>query len=262
MTKLEKGPRGLRRGRGARERIIMATQQLFRDQGINNTGMDQICAVAEVSKRTLYQHFTGKDELIAECLRRFDPEILPEVFDSISLTPRERLLAAFECTRLCARSSQPPSKSQTRAIRRAFMPAITKKPSRHGSSKLPVKLVPPTLRNSANSWRWCWMALQLAAASWIPRPWQPLQLSLPSLLTKPSPCYCCDRRRRKRKRIDKDGAQRRRQLVRTVSLNTLGIRSRDSRGPVLSMAVLSVDSKYCVHFTENFQGSVNVRHNS
>ncbi len=74
----------------------MATQQLFRDQGINNTGMDQICAVAEVSKRTLYQHFTGKDELIAECLRRFDPEILPEVFDSISLTPRERLLAAFE----------------------------------------------------------------------------------------------------------------------------------------------------------------------
>ena len=58
--------------------------------------MDQLCAVAEVSKRTLYQHFTGKDELIAECLRRFDPDILPEVFDRTDLTPRERLLAAFD----------------------------------------------------------------------------------------------------------------------------------------------------------------------
>ena len=77
MTEWEKGPRGLRRGRGARERIVSAAQQLFRDQGINGTGMDQLCAVAEVSKRTLYQHFTGKDELIAECLRRFDPDILP-----------------------------------------------------------------------------------------------------------------------------------------------------------------------------------------
>ena len=96
MTELEKGPRGVRRGRGARERIISASQQLFRDQGINGTGMDQLCAVAEVSKRTLYQHFAGKDELIAECLRRFDPDVLPEVFDSTDLTPRERLLAVFE----------------------------------------------------------------------------------------------------------------------------------------------------------------------
>src|SRR6202046_1033784 len=96
MTELEKGPRGLRRGRGARERIISASRQLFREQGINGTGMDQICAVAKVSKRTLYQHFPGKDELIAEHLRRFDPDILPEVFDRADLTPRARLLAAFD----------------------------------------------------------------------------------------------------------------------------------------------------------------------
>lgn len=96
MTELEKGPRGVRRGRGARERIVSASQQLFRDQGINCTGMDQLSAAAAVSKRTLYQHFAGKDELIAECLRRFDPEILPEVFESTDLTPRERLLAVFD----------------------------------------------------------------------------------------------------------------------------------------------------------------------
>jgi AcrR family transcriptional regulator len=96
MTELEKGPRGLRRGRGARERIIGASQQLFREQGINSTGMNELCAVAGVSKRTLYQHFSGKDELIVEHLRRFDPDILPEVFERADLTPRERLLAVFD----------------------------------------------------------------------------------------------------------------------------------------------------------------------
>jgi hypothetical protein len=48
MTELEKGPQGLRRGRGARERILSASQKLFRDQGINSTGMDQLCAVADL----------------------------------------------------------------------------------------------------------------------------------------------------------------------------------------------------------------------
>src|ERR1700709_2030408 len=96
MTEPEKGPQGVRRGRGARERILGASRQLFRDQGINSTGIDQLCSVAGVSKRTLYQHFVGKDEVIAESLRRFDPDVLPEVFDRIDLTPRERLLAAFD----------------------------------------------------------------------------------------------------------------------------------------------------------------------
>jgi AcrR family transcriptional regulator len=96
MAELEKGPLGRRRGRGARERILGASQQLFRDQGINRTGMDQLCAEAQVSKRTAYQHFTSKDELVAEYLRRFDPDVMPGVFDRTDLTPRERLLAAFE----------------------------------------------------------------------------------------------------------------------------------------------------------------------
>ena len=96
MTELEKGPRGQRRGRGARERILGASQQLFSEQGINNTGMDQLCSVAQVSKRTAYTHFTGKDELVAEYLRRHDPDTMPDVFDRTDLTPRERLLAAFD----------------------------------------------------------------------------------------------------------------------------------------------------------------------
>ena len=96
MTELEKGPQGRRRGRGARERILAASRQLFSEQGINSTGMDQLCAVAQVSKRTAYQHFAGKGDLVAEYLRRHDPDTMPEVFDRTDLTPRERLLAAFD----------------------------------------------------------------------------------------------------------------------------------------------------------------------
>jgi AcrR family transcriptional regulator len=134
MTELEKGPRGLRRGRGARERILGASSQLFRDQGINSTGMDQLCTVAEVSKRTLYQHFSGKDELIAEHLRRFDPNILPEIFDRTDLTPRERLLAAFEvhaplCPFIAAaveiQDPDHPARIYARDYKRAFAARLT-----------------------------------------------------------------------------------------------------------------------------------------
>jgi AcrR family transcriptional regulator len=96
MTEQEKGPQGRRRGRGARERILGASRELFRDQGINRTGMDQLCEQAQVSKRTAYQHFGGKDGIVAEYLRRFDPDVMPGVFDRTDLTARERLLAAFE----------------------------------------------------------------------------------------------------------------------------------------------------------------------
>ncbi len=98
MDESEKGPLGQRRGRGARERILATAQDLFRRQGINPTGMDQLCAAAQVSKRTAYQHFGSKDGLIAEYLRQLDPYTLPGVFERTDLTPRERLMAMFQAS--------------------------------------------------------------------------------------------------------------------------------------------------------------------
>jgi AcrR family transcriptional regulator len=148
MAELEKGPRGLRRGRGARERILGASRQLFADQGINCTGMDQLCAQAQVSKRTLYQHFSGKDELIAEHLRRFDPDILPEVFDRTDLTPRERLLAAFEiqaplCPFIAAaveiNDPDHPARLFARDYKKAFAARLTET-AREGGAEDPEQL--------------------------------------------------------------------------------------------------------------------------
>ena len=187
MTELEKGPRGLRRGRGARERILSASQQLFRDQGINRTGIDQICAVAEVSKHTLYQHFSGKDELIAECLRRFDPDVLPEVFERTDLTPRERLLAAFDihsplCPFIAAAVEIPdaghPARLHARDYKKAFATRLTETAREAGATD------PEQLGEQ--------LALLLdgarpAAESSTPKPSGPPPPSRPSSSTKPSP---------------------------------------------------------------------------
>ena len=132
VSELEKGPQGLRRGRGARERILTASRQLFREQGINSTGIDQLCAVAEVSKRTLYQHFPGKDELVAEHLRRFDPDLLPGIFDRSDLSPRARLLAAFDidsplCPFIAAAVEIPDPGHPARVYARSYKQALAER---------------------------------------------------------------------------------------------------------------------------------------
>ncbi|WP_211453186.1 TetR/AcrR family transcriptional regulator [Collimonas antrihumi] len=53
-----------------REAIIQAAIAEFRAHGFETTSMDKIAARAEVSKRTVYNHFPGKEELFAEILAR------------------------------------------------------------------------------------------------------------------------------------------------------------------------------------------------
>jgi TetR/AcrR family transcriptional regulator, regulator of autoinduction and epiphytic fitness len=53
-----------------REAIVQAAIAEFRSNGFETTSMDKIAARAEVSKRTVYNHFPGKEELFAEILAR------------------------------------------------------------------------------------------------------------------------------------------------------------------------------------------------
>jgi AcrR family transcriptional regulator len=85
-------------GRGARGRILAAARRRFAAQGINATGIAELVAEAHVSRRTLYQQFASKDELIVAYLRELvaDPSMLPQrVLDRDDLTPRARLLELF-----------------------------------------------------------------------------------------------------------------------------------------------------------------------
>ncbi|MCC2955107.1 TetR/AcrR family transcriptional regulator [Massilia sp. IC2-477] len=51
-----------------RNAIIEAAAAQFRAHGFEATSMDKIAAAAEVSKRTVYNHFPSKEELFAETI--------------------------------------------------------------------------------------------------------------------------------------------------------------------------------------------------
>ena len=53
-----------------KERILAAADRLFYGQGIHAVGVDAVAAEAGISKRTLYNHFPSKDELVAAYLAR------------------------------------------------------------------------------------------------------------------------------------------------------------------------------------------------
>lgn len=82
-----------------REQIIDVALDLFYKNGFNATGVERIREAANVSKKTLYNHFKSKDELILTVLRRRDEQFRNDFMrgvESIGKTPRERLEAVFD----------------------------------------------------------------------------------------------------------------------------------------------------------------------
>ena len=85
-------------GRGAHSRILQAARVLFGERGITTTGVAELAAAAKVSKRTLYQHFPSKDDVVVAYLQAFEeqPALGPEgVLARAELSPRARLLELF-----------------------------------------------------------------------------------------------------------------------------------------------------------------------
>lgn len=64
-----------------RIRIIKAAEKLFYAEGIGRVSVDAVAQVAGVTKRTLYYHFTSKDELIAAYLDARDQPNLARMAD-------------------------------------------------------------------------------------------------------------------------------------------------------------------------------------
>jgi AcrR family transcriptional regulator len=73
------------------ERILRKAGELFYKHGLSAVGVDTIAAETGISKRTLYNHFPSKDDLIAAYLaRRMRP--MPEPTGS----PADEILGYFE----------------------------------------------------------------------------------------------------------------------------------------------------------------------
>lgn len=84
--------------RRPRERVLATARTLFYRKGIHATGVQRLAESAHVSKRTLYEHFPSKNQLVEAYLRRIE-EIggIPNerALDNPG-TPRSRLLAIFD----------------------------------------------------------------------------------------------------------------------------------------------------------------------
>ncbi|WP_105973836.1 TetR/AcrR family transcriptional regulator [Streptomyces geranii] len=80
----------------SRERLLEAAATLTYRDGVS-IGVDALCKAAGVSKRSMYQLFESKDELLAASLKErasaYVATLLPAADDSRS--PRERILHVF-----------------------------------------------------------------------------------------------------------------------------------------------------------------------
>lgn len=82
-----------------REQIVTEALKLFYRDGFNATGVDKICTEAGVSKKTLYNHFKSKDELVLATLRKRDESFRNKFMretERLASDPRGRLLALFD----------------------------------------------------------------------------------------------------------------------------------------------------------------------
>jgi AcrR family transcriptional regulator len=73
------------------ERILRAADRLFYRRGIRAVGVDAVAAEAGVSKRSLYDTFASKDDLVAAYLRQ---RILP--LPASGQPPAEQVLGLFD----------------------------------------------------------------------------------------------------------------------------------------------------------------------
>ncbi|TMR93786.1 TetR/AcrR family transcriptional regulator [Nonomuraea basaltis] len=88
----------LYRNRAPRERILSSAAALFYHRGIHATSVSDVTSSARVSKRTLYEEFKDKDEIIAAYLAWCDqaPDSNERALEREDLPPRERLIALFD----------------------------------------------------------------------------------------------------------------------------------------------------------------------
>jgi AcrR family transcriptional regulator len=67
-----------------RKRILKAATELFYAKGIRAVGVDAVASAAGVTKRTLYLHFSSKDDLIAAYLEARNEPVLAGLIKAVT----------------------------------------------------------------------------------------------------------------------------------------------------------------------------------
>ncbi|MEP2952735.1 MAG: helix-turn-helix domain-containing protein [Sulfitobacter sp.] len=86
------------RQRPAHDRLMQAAQELFYNHGISATGIDAIVARAGVAKKSLYNNFSSKADLVSQYLEARHAEWLAlyAARAAAAQTPQARVLAVFD----------------------------------------------------------------------------------------------------------------------------------------------------------------------
>ncbi|WP_328472569.1 TetR/AcrR family transcriptional regulator [Streptomyces sp. NBC_00448] len=81
----------------SRDRLLDAAAELIYRQGVG-TGIDALCKAAGVSKRSMYQLFDGKDDVLAAALARQEPRLTALLVPPPGkpAAPRDRILYVFQ----------------------------------------------------------------------------------------------------------------------------------------------------------------------
>jgi len=87
------------RGRASRERIVERAAELFAEQGVAATSLDEVLAAAGAGKSQLYHYFRGRDELVEAAVGLRCAQVLAELTRALgavaSLAELEQALAGF-----------------------------------------------------------------------------------------------------------------------------------------------------------------------
>lgn len=94
----EAEPREVLTGKAAtQERILASASELFLTRGYDNTTIAQVAEHAEVSRATVFWHFSDKESLFRECFNRLcEPFRISLARDQSNLPPEKRLQEQVE----------------------------------------------------------------------------------------------------------------------------------------------------------------------
>ncbi|MDT0493863.1 TetR/AcrR family transcriptional regulator [Streptomyces sp. NPDC012600] len=102
----------------AARRALAAAERLFYERGIHAVGVDLIAAEAGVTKKTLYDRFGSKEQIVVEYLAHRDERwraFLAERLDAAGPGPAERVLAVFDASRAWSSENGPKGCSMVNA---------------------------------------------------------------------------------------------------------------------------------------------------
>lgn len=91
-----------------RDLLIRTALELFNKYGFHAVGIDTILQESNISKKTLYNHFPSKNDLILATIRYYDEtfrNFLVKEIDKIAKTPVEKILSIFNVAEIWFRQN-------------------------------------------------------------------------------------------------------------------------------------------------------------